>query len=778
VVFSDDHGTSWRLGGVVDTQSGYVPNECVALELADGRICLNSRNHGGQKRRVVAFSSDGGESFGPASSDAALIEPVVQATTVRYSAMDRGGVTNLVLFANPASDASRTRMTVRRSWDEAASWDAGTLLYAGPSAYSDLAKLRDGRIGLLFEKGTNSAYETIAFARFDLAHLASLPEERPLPAGLRAAWEFNAADVSGTNVSASGGAATNTTGWLAAGAAATNGVLTLDGADDYFGFGTNVTALRAPGDLTLCAWVKAGDSGTAIRRIVEHEDNFYFWQEDGKFRFTIHGSSSAAVSTNATAVGAWQHVLVTCLAGQTAKIYVNGVWEDDSNTAQALMPNNVQTLQLGARRSSSGAPSYFFKGELDDVAFWDTVLTQAQIEALAGKGVGGYPGRVLPTALDSVATLKATGVRKDAAAINGQLAAGGYAQAEVWACWGTADGGMSTGQWAHASYLGTCAVGRVSANLSGLVPGTTYFYRFCAGNPNATSAGPRLWSSASRSFTTWRYQPSEIASLQLWLKADEGVCRDAGSTAATNGSAVVQWNDWSGNGRNATRSNAAGNLTYAFDALGEMPVIDVTDVSGGDYLRTASYQVSDTDDLTVFLVSRAAPQTLNGSAIHPLVSSGNPTYGAGAFCISAMRPNLGGSGNLGYFGRSYNPFPYDEFTATNQMPNFSDGRGHVIGLLLSGASAGGFGTFTGYYDGTLKEVHRGLTANPANGPVEIGGSSSSADRRYAGAFGDLLIYNRALTAQELNQVGWYLQSKYGLSGAYRCPERGTRIVLQ
>ncbi len=778
VILSDDHGATWRLGGVVDAQSGYQPNESVAVELADGAVYLNSRNHGGQKRRVFALSADGGESFGAAALDDALIEPVVQASALRYSAVAQGDATNLVLFSNPATTSTRTRMTVRRSRDETATWDAGLLLHAGPSAYSDLVKLRDGRVGLLFEKGVSSAYETITFTRIALADFDPAPAPPPMWSRLLAAWEFHAADVAGTNVSASGGSATNTAGTLVADAAATNGVLTLDGAGDYLRFGSNLTELRALSNLTLCAWVKVGDSGTAMRRIVEHEDNFYFWQENGRYRFTIHGASSAAVSTTAPAVGVWQHVLVTCQAGQPARLYVNGVWEDDSDTPQAAMPANAHTFQLGARRSSSGTPTNFFNGVLDDVALWETSLTPEQIAALAGVGAGGYAGRVPPTSLGTVTTLRATGVRKTAATLNGQLGSASYARASVWACWGTADGGASTGQWAHVTPLGTCAVGRVSTSVSGLAPGTSYLCRFFAGNPGTTDVAPLTGSAESRSFTTWHDEPADVAGLQLWLNADAGVYSDAGTTAATNGSVVAQWKDCSDNGRDAERVGNAGNLTYAFEALNGMPAVALTDASGGDYLRTAAYQVTDTDDLTVFVVARAAEQTLNGSAIHPLVGSGNPSYGAGAFCISTMRPNAGGSGHLGYFGRSYNPFPYDQYTKTNETPNFSDGAGHVIELRLTGASTNGAGTFTGYYDGARKGTHNGLTANPANGSVEIGGSSTAADRRFAGAFGDILIYNRALSEGERNRVGWYLQAKYGLTGAYTRPEPGTRILVQ
>jgi sialidase-1 len=87
---------------VVDAQSGYLPNECVAVELADGSVYLNSRNHGGQKRRVYAVTPTAAE-FRAAALDDTLVEPVVQASALRYSAIEQGGETNLVLFSNPAT---------------------------------------------------------------------------------------------------------------------------------------------------------------------------------------------------------------------------------------------------------------------------------------------------------------------------------------------------------------------------------------------------------------------------------------------------------------------------------------------------------------------------------------------------------------------------------------------------------------------------------------------------------------------------------------------------
>ena len=66
-------------------------------------------------------------------------------------------------------------MTVRLSDDDGRTWTASRVLYEGPSAYSSLAALRDGRIGLLFEYGDKSPYERIAFTAFDLAWMKRKP---------------------------------------------------------------------------------------------------------------------------------------------------------------------------------------------------------------------------------------------------------------------------------------------------------------------------------------------------------------------------------------------------------------------------------------------------------------------------------------------------------------------------------------------------------------------------------------------------------------------------
>lgn len=162
VVYSDDHGTSWRLGGSV----GPDCNESTVVELSDGTLMLNMRSYAGRNRRAVAVSRAGGLSWSEPWFDETLIEPVCQASLLR---VDRDSRVWL-LFSNPAS-TERVCMTVRASLDEGRSWVHSRILHAGPAAYSNLVEVNEATIGVLYERGSTHPYERISFARFPLRWL-------------------------------------------------------------------------------------------------------------------------------------------------------------------------------------------------------------------------------------------------------------------------------------------------------------------------------------------------------------------------------------------------------------------------------------------------------------------------------------------------------------------------------------------------------------------------------------------------------------------------------
>ena len=161
IIYSDDGGQTWAIGAV----AGEKTNESAAAEARDGAVILNMRSYHGRNRRAVQRSRDGGLTLEPLAFDEALIEPVCQASLV--SAVRPGRKPDgTLLFSNPAS-ARRERMTVRFSPDDGRSWPSAKVLHEGPAAYSSLAVLRDGAIGLVYERGDRNPYERLTFARFD-----------------------------------------------------------------------------------------------------------------------------------------------------------------------------------------------------------------------------------------------------------------------------------------------------------------------------------------------------------------------------------------------------------------------------------------------------------------------------------------------------------------------------------------------------------------------------------------------------------------------------------
>jgi len=166
VVFSDDHGKSWQLGGGAESQG--TTNECQVVELADGTLLLNMRGVNGNHRRI-SRSSDGGLSWSAAVEDPALIGPLCQASLSNFT----DGVQHdkdRILFSNPAA-TERKDMTVRLSYDGGRTWPVAKTLHAGPAAYSCLTVLQDMTIGCLYERGEHDPYERISVARFNLEWL-------------------------------------------------------------------------------------------------------------------------------------------------------------------------------------------------------------------------------------------------------------------------------------------------------------------------------------------------------------------------------------------------------------------------------------------------------------------------------------------------------------------------------------------------------------------------------------------------------------------------------
>lgn len=169
-IYSDDHGATWQLGGFI--RPGM--NECQVAELfgRPGTLLMDMRSYAGRSRRAQSTSDDGGLTWTAPLDAPALVEPVCQASLLRWetAGAEKAG---WLLFSNPADPKKRLHLTVRASADDGATWSRQLELHAGPAAYSCLVALDATTAACFYERGEKQPYETLVFARFTAADLVA-----------------------------------------------------------------------------------------------------------------------------------------------------------------------------------------------------------------------------------------------------------------------------------------------------------------------------------------------------------------------------------------------------------------------------------------------------------------------------------------------------------------------------------------------------------------------------------------------------------------------------
>ncbi|QEH38844.1 Sialidase precursor [Aquisphaera giovannonii] len=154
---SEDHGKTWRRSAMVPAAMG---DECQLVELADGRLMMDIRQEEGD-RRAFSLSDDGGKSWSPH-------RPGLPATPVACAIERLPGASpgegDRIAWTGPKGPGRRD-LVVRISSDEGRTFPAERLIAAGHAAYSDLAVLKDGSLGVLWERGADRGYQFVTFTR-------------------------------------------------------------------------------------------------------------------------------------------------------------------------------------------------------------------------------------------------------------------------------------------------------------------------------------------------------------------------------------------------------------------------------------------------------------------------------------------------------------------------------------------------------------------------------------------------------------------------------------
>jgi len=222
--------------------------------------------------------------------------------------------------------------------------------------------------------------------------------------------------------------------------------------------------------------------------------------------------------------------------------------------------------------------------------------------------------------------------------------------------------------------------------------------------------------------THYSFKPTDISSLALWLDASDL------TTITQVSNAVSQWNDKSGNARNATQSTGANQPITGTRTLNGRNVLDFNGSS-----HTMNYTgISPASGLTVFYMAShdtvGTVQTLIGGA------SGSAAFGlvntnTHRIVKTAVVQILAGTATITGGSISF-------YTATTQ----SSGNK----LFLAGAADNSNATNPSY------------TANTSSV-----GSGSLGTQFFDGRVAEVVIYTKILSNPELNLVGQYMAQKWG-----------------
>jgi sialidase-1 len=404
IIYSDDHGATWKMDATFEAANGTAPNETTLVEAlptssnTGSRVYINSRDYGSAPgNRSQAWSDDGGTSYtGPFDGNPHFVTPICQGSLLRFSSVDDGHAANRIIFSSP-NGGSRSTGSIWISTDEAATWSQPKILRAGAYAYSDMVRTADDHLGVIFETGTSTdQYQSINFIRANQAWIDAPPPPAENPGA--AFWNLEETAPGATSpVTASAIRDVHPAGHslhVTATAALTavqgpadfgngralsfqnNGGLRITDAEsgNRFDFGPNDSftievVCRIPAGSTAIDGLVAKDLGPT-------SPSWWLRMEGGKARFLISDNTTERFFSSTANIndGQWHHIAavrdVANPANRKLRLYIDGTLSGEINDTTTGSLANSQSLWIG-RFNASGRE---LTGEIDLVKITPNAL--------------------------------------------------------------------------------------------------------------------------------------------------------------------------------------------------------------------------------------------------------------------------------------------------------------------------------------------------------------------------------------------------------------------
>jgi len=186
--------------------------------------------------------------------------------------------------------------------------------------------------------------------------------------------------------------------------------LAFDGDGDYVDIGTP-DALKLS-EFTLSTWFKRSGDGTTVTTgtggvIAEPLVTKGRGESDGSnvdmnyflgitqsgvlvadFEDNHDGTNHPITGDSPVTDNVWHHAAVT-YDGSTLKLYLDGDLDEAISVNMTPRSDSVQYNAIGSALDSSGTPSGYFNGEIDEVRIWNTARSQAEIQAYMNSTLSG-----------------------------------------------------------------------------------------------------------------------------------------------------------------------------------------------------------------------------------------------------------------------------------------------------------------------------------------------------------------------------------------------------
>ena len=253
------------------------------------------------------------------------------------------------------------------------------------------------------------------------------------------------------------------------------------------------------------------------------------------------------------------------------------------------------------------------------------------------------------------------------------------------------------------------------------------------------TSNPGYAPGSAPAFDGGGFLPSGVEGLNLWLDAADS------STITESGGAVSQVDDKSGKGNNVTQGTGANQPTTNATTINGKNVIDF---DANDFLSVADNATLDFDSGTgfsIFLVVNATGYSDQGSTLNAYISKGAASLVTNTYNIQT---NVG---NKAIFQSGNNEIIQNESTTIN-------GATHIISAVMDNSDTKAF-----VYVETPRDINAAATVGSDNANALIIGGDTGAVRYAAGQYGEVLIYDRNLSDEEILSIQQYLSSKWGVT---------------